>query len=75
MKRYTQYYNVLSLPKPDRIRRGQHAFNVLYAMYPKLADTFRGGELDPFYQDKRLPDFLKAVEAALSDTERGAKNE
>lgn len=41
----------------NRQREGQRAFNALYAIRPDLAEQVRGTDLDPFYDDSRLPDF------------------
>jgi len=39
-------------------RQGQVLFNVLDEMYPELAKSIIGGDLDPFYkQDNELTDF------------------
>lgn len=42
-------------------RLGQTYFNILFRMDPVLADSIRSGKLDPFYLDKRIPEFLKFV--------------
>lgn len=39
-------------------RIGQAYFNTLYDCHPDIADDFRGGRLDPFYDDTLVPDFL-----------------
>jgi len=43
-------------------RMGQAYFNVLYSQQPEMADQIRGGVLDPFYNDRRIPEFLVFVE-------------
>ena len=48
-------------------RRGQALFNVLYfehsgAFDPEWADEIRGGPLDPFYIDSRIPRFITALQ-------------
>ena len=43
------------------LRRGQALFNALYTLDPKLANKTRGIELDPFYDDKKVPKFLERV--------------
>lgn len=43
-------------------RRGQAAFNVLWAMREDLADKVSTTQLDPFYRDDRLPEFFGWVE-------------
>lgn len=40
------------------IRWGQHLFNVLAAERKDLADRIWAGDLDPFYDDRRVPAFL-----------------
>lgn len=44
-------------------RNGQAYFNALYALHPEIADTYRGGSLDPFYSDTVLPRFLTDLHA------------
>lgn len=46
------------------LRRGQALFNALYEQAPDLANTIRGTDLDPFYDDKKiqgLSDWLEDV--------------
>lgn len=45
------------LAKPASWRKGQAAFNGLLQVRPDLAELVRGGILDPFHDDNRLPDF------------------
>jgi hypothetical protein len=47
-------------------RNGQIHFNVLHEMDPQLADSFRGGDLDPFHRDDRIPAFLDHLEKLYS---------
>ena len=42
-------------------RKGQAAFNALHELDPDLANALRGSKHDPFFQDERLPEFLKEV--------------
>jgi len=42
-------------------RRGQAAFNVAAKMFPEVAEKYRGGELDPFYANEKLNNFVEAV--------------
>ena len=42
-------------------RKGQTYFNVLWDMYPELADSLRGTEYDPFYRDDVVDKFLKFI--------------
>lgn len=47
-------------------RRGQIHFNVLHEMSLELANSFRGGDMDPFYSDDKIPAFLDHLEKLLS---------
>lgn len=51
-----------------RWRFGQTAFNVLYDMYPDLADEIRGSNIDPFYScdGKKIETFFERVEVELN---------
>lgn len=43
-------------------RLGQTYFNVLHAVRPDLSEQIRGDvQFDPFYQDKKINDFLGFV--------------
>lgn len=46
--------------KPDALRKGQFAMNLLSARRPDLYDRLmqEDRELDPFYSDDRLPAFF-----------------
>lgn len=37
--------------KNPTLRTGQCCFNVLYELYPELANQLRGTEADPYYRD------------------------
>lgn len=39
-----------------RFRRGQAWFNALHELRPDLANEIRGTDIDPFYNDNKLPD-------------------
>jgi hypothetical protein len=43
------------------MRDGQRAFNLLYKFYPDIAEKIRGGEFDPFYDDRKLTLFYREV--------------
>lgn len=47
--------------KPPHIRRGQAMYNRLTEIAPDVALEINGTELDPFYQDDRIDDFLDAI--------------
>jgi hypothetical protein len=44
-------------------RLGQTYFNVLYRIRPHLAEQVRATDLDPFFDDNRIPSFLAFIEA------------
>lgn len=44
--------------KHPHIRYGQAVFNLLYESFPELADEIRGGGLDPFHHDDRVPQLI-----------------
>lgn len=44
-------------------RRGQAAFNALYAVAPDMGDAVRGSCVDPFHRDERLREFWGWLEA------------
>lgn len=48
-------------------RYGQTCFNILYAMDMDLADSIRGTELDPFHDDRRVPEFLARLRDEWDD--------
>lgn len=53
----------LASDRPRHIRYGQFLFNHLYEQYPTLANSVRGRfEVDPFHQDKYVPNFWVFVE-------------
>lgn len=47
-------------------RLGQCAFNALMDLRPDVADAIRATEDDPFYDDERIPRFLKKVKEILT---------
>lgn len=49
---------------PNEWRHGQAAFNVLWRLRPDLSEQIRGRhhDIDPFYDDVRLPAFYEWVE-------------
>ena len=50
---YQEYHNRVRETLLDHpyIRQGQAMFNILYEMYPELAEQIRGTDLDPFHFD------------------------
>lgn len=49
------------------LRWGQAYFNVLCSHDPELADKIRSTQLDPFYSDKQIPDFLNYIATHWND--------
>lgn len=47
--------------KPDFIRKGQCLFNFLYDIQSELANNIRGGDLDCFHSDRKIPATLKYI--------------
>lgn len=43
------------------LRKGQWLFNELSKMYPSFANTIRGTEYDPFYDDNRINKFINYI--------------
>jgi len=48
-------------------REGQAVFNALHSLHPELADEIRTTELDPFYQDARLPELYAWIAEELAE--------
>lgn len=45
--------------KSDHIRVGQYLFNYLARIFPAIGESYRGQELDPFYNDDNVLAFLQ----------------
>lgn len=60
---YTQYLSYVQryMEMAPQQRRGQAHFNVLYIGHPSIANMIRGTDVDPFYDDNRIVDFLESV--------------
>ena len=43
-------------------RHGQAVFNVLYEKYPYIAGKFRATDVDPFYNDELIEEFLEKAD-------------
>lgn len=52
-------------------RYGQAVFNTCHSLFPEIADSLRGTEYDPFYEDTRVEAFLQQVEEKLSASSNG----
>jgi hypothetical protein len=48
-------------------RFGQTCFNVLYKLNPDLATSLTGTDVDPYYDDDKVPEFLKRVRDEWAD--------
>ena len=49
------------------LRMGQALFNSLYQFTPEVADKIRATIDDPFYDDRKIPNFWKKVETLLTE--------
>lgn len=63
VERFMAFEHVVAHCKPEDQRRGQWALNMLSHVKPNLAQIATGSlNLDPFYNDEKLPAFWKFVE-------------
>jgi len=51
------------------LRRGQAHWNVAHGLWPHLTESFRGTNVDPFYNDSRVGDFVVALYEKASSVE------
>jgi hypothetical protein len=58
-------YKAVIENRPTHIRAGQAAFNYLYEKAPGWANYIRGGPLDPFHLDERLPAFFEWLQSIV----------
>jgi len=58
---YLDFINGFSGIRPEGIRLGQYAYNLLFEGYPEIANKITGTECDPFYNDKMLQKFLSKI--------------
>ena len=42
------------------LRDGQVVFNEMYKLNPDIANKYRGTEIDPFYDNNKMPLFIDA---------------
>lgn len=56
--------------KHPELRLGQAVFNVVWEAYPLCARKLDGSDIDCFYNDKKINDFITAVYNCLSESER-----
>ena len=62
-------------PPETQWRRGQTYFNVLHQIRPDLASRVRATRLDPFHDDRRVPEFLSWVNLHWGHKEEGENGE
>lgn len=74
MKFETYLEQITNQPPPPGWRRGQAAFNLLHQERPDLSEEIHTSCLDPYYDDTRLPQFLRFVEE-LWDIDSTRKDE
>ena len=51
--------------KPEEWRLGQAYFNYAEELYPEETNQLRGTEYDCFYNDEKIPNFLKKLNEKL----------
>lgn len=60
-----QLNEVLNLAHLDNkkfdLRYGQSFFNALCKLYPECAESIRGTDVDPFYNDSKLDECIKYI--------------
>jgi len=39
-------------------RKGQAVFNLMYYMFPEIANKYRGSDIDPFHNDENCEKFV-----------------
>lgn len=67
---FADFINIISGERPEHLRLGQYAFNVLWEEHPEIAARIRGTASDPFYEDGRMPQFISAVLMLWCDKRR-----
>ena len=61
------FYRMMSHFIDSGQRAGQAAFNAATHVFPKEAEQARSTELDCFYLDERIPDFLAHIMKETND--------
>lgn len=57
-KCFERYIDIID-PGLKVLRRGQCVFNYMNEYFPEKANEFRGTEIDPYYDDKKIGIFIK----------------
>lgn len=50
-----------TLKEYPMLRKGQAMFNVLYEIRQDIADNITNTDIDPFYDDSKIPQFIKYI--------------
>ena len=53
--------------RPQYWRRGQAIFNFAYRMFPEETEKLRMSDVDCFYSDRKIPDFLTALDNLINE--------
>lgn len=46
------------MEKSPSLRKGQAAFNLMWSLFPNVANKYRGSDIDPFYLDDKTDRFI-----------------
>lgn len=52
--------------RDKHLRKGQYIYNECYKRYPNQCEKLTGTDVDCFYNDKYIDDFIKALRDELS---------
>lgn len=67
MINFTEYCNLVAkVMVKEQWRPGQTYFNILFQEHDEFARQIIGTDLDPFFDDNRLPEFLARVRDELN---------
>lgn len=50
----------------SHLRAGQATFNTMFSLYSEAAGYYRGSELDPFYNDNFINEFILACQGYIN---------
>lgn len=54
-------YKKASTERPDGWRFGQAVFNFTFGKYPEQANMLRGSDVDCFYNDDKINEFIETM--------------